>query len=131
MVDSEGEAMLTELETMLKETALVPANWERILEAVVPAWTKRCEEQVTKGERDFCFVWDAKEDGLTGLGMLYRRHMVREDFGDDMGDAIEQLIDKADHVTQIVGVLVFGDKAHGFIVPKVGDLELIGPQILN
>jgi hypothetical protein len=63
--------------------------------------------------------------------MLYRRHMVREYFGDDMGEAVEQLMDKADHVTQIVGILVFGEKGYGFIVQKVGDLEMIGPQILN
>ncbi len=115
----------------LEEMELVPDSAERILGALVPAWTKRCEKLLIKGEREFCFVWKAKEDGLTGLGTLYRRHMVREDFGDDMGDAIEQMIDKADHVTQIVGILVFGEKAYGFIVQKVGDLEMIGPQILN
>ena len=76
-------------------------------------------------------MWRAEEDGLTGLGTLYRRHMVREDFDDDMGEAIEQLINDADHVTQIVGILIFGEKAYGFIVQKVGDLEMIGPQILN
>jgi len=110
---------------------LVPANWERILEAVVPAWTKRCEELLTKGERDFCFVWDAKVDGLRGSGVFYRRNMLRQLFGDELGAGMEELIGQADHVTQVVGILIFGDKAHGFIVSKVGDLELIGPQILN
>ncbi len=110
---------------------LVPANWERILEALVPEWTKRCEELLTKGERDFCFVWDAKVDGLRGSGVFCRRNMLRQRFGDEMGAGMEELIDQADHVTQVVGVLVFGGKGHGFIVPKVGDLELIGPQILN
>ena len=123
--------MPKDIEAILEEMELVPASAERILEALVPEWTKHCEGLLMKGEREFCFVWRAEEDGLTGLGTLYRRHMVREDFGDDMGDAIEQMIDKADHVTQIVGILIFGDKAHGFIVQKVGDLELIGPQILN
>ncbi len=123
--------MPKDIEDMLEEMQLVPASAERILEALVPEWTKLCEELLIKGEREFCFVWKAKEDGLTGLGMLYRRHEMREDFGDDMGGAIEQLIDKADHATQVVGILIFGDKAHGFIVSKVGDLELIGPQILN
>ncbi len=51
---------------------LVPANWERILDALVPAWTKRCEKLLTKGERDFCFVWDAKVDGLRGAGVFCR-----------------------------------------------------------
>ena len=50
---------------MLEEMELVPANLERILEALVPAWTKQCEELLTKGERDFCFVCDAKVDDLT------------------------------------------------------------------
>ena len=116
---------------MLEEMELVPANAVRILKALVPEWTKRCEGLLIKGEREFCFVWKAKEDGLRGSGMLYRRHMVREYFDDDMGEAIEQLIDKADHVTQIVGILVFGEKGYGFTVQKVGDLDLIGPQILN
>ncbi len=123
--------MPKDIEDKLEEKGLVPANWERILEALVPEWTKHWEGLLMKGEREFCFVWRAEEDGLTGLGTLYRRHMVREDFDDDMGDAIEQLIDKADHATQIVGVLVFGERAYGFTVQKVGDLELIGPQILN
>ncbi len=120
-----------DIEDKLEEMGLVPANWERILEALVPAWTKRCEELLTKGERDFCFVWDAKGDGLSGSGVMYRRPMVRQRFGNEMGAAMEECIDQADHVTQIVGILIFGDKAHGFIVSKVGDLELIGPQILN
>ena len=123
--------MPKDVEAILEEIELVPASFSRILEALVPEWTKRCEELLIKGEREFCFVWRAEEDGLTGLGMLYRRHMVREDFGDDMGDAIEQLIDKADHVTQVVGILIFGERGYGFIAQKVGDLELIGPQILN
>ncbi len=123
--------MPKDIEAILEEMELVPASFKRILEALVPVWTKHCEELLTEGERDFCFVWDAKVDGLRGSGMLYRRHMVREDFGDDMGDAIEQLIDKADHVTQIVGILIFGEKGYGFTAQKVGDLELIGPQILN
>ncbi len=110
---------------------LVPANWERILEAVVPAWTKRCEELLTKGERDFCFVWDAKVDGLRGSGVFCRRNMLRQRFGDELGAGMEELIDQADHVTQVVGVLVFGGKGHGFIVSKGGDRKLIGPQILN
>ena len=123
--------MPTEFETMLKETELVCANWEQILEALGPAWIKRCEEQVTKGERDFCFVWDANGDGLKGSGVFYRRNMVRQRFGNEMGAGMQDLIDQADHATQIVGVLVFGEKAHGFIVSKVGDLELIGPQIFS
>ncbi len=110
---------------------LVPANWERILDALVPAWTKRCEELLTKGERDFCFVWDAKVDGLRGSGVFCRRNMLRQRFGDELGAGMEECIDHADHATQVVGILIFGDKAHGFIVSKVGDLELIGPQILN
>ena len=116
---------------MLKETALVHANSERILEALGPAWIKRCEEQVTKGERDFCFVWDANGDGLKGSGVFYRRNMVRQRFGNEMGAGMQDLIDQADDATQVVGVLVFGEKAHGFIVSKVGDLKLIGPQILS
>jgi len=115
----------------LEEMELVPANAVRILEALAPAWTKRCEGLLTAGEREFCFVWKAKEDGLRGSGMLYRRHMVKEYFGDAMGEAIEQLIDKADHITQIVAILVFGETGYGFIIQKVGDLDLIGPQILN
>jgi len=110
---------------------LIPANAVRILEELVPEWTKRCEGLLIKGEREFCFVWKAKEDGLRSSGMLYRRHMVREYFDDDMGEAIEQLIDKADHVTQIVAILIFGVTGYGFIIQKVGDLDLIGPQILN
>ena len=123
--------MPTELETMLKETALVRANWERILEALGPAWIKRCEEQVTKGERGFCFVWDAKGDGLKSSGVFYRSNMVRQRFGNEMGARMQDLIDEADQVTQVVGLLVFEGKGHGFIVSKVGDRELIGPQILN
>jgi hypothetical protein len=115
----------------LEEMELVPDSAERILGALVPAWTKRCEKLLIKGEREFCFVWRAKEDGLRGSGMLCRRHMVREAFGDDMGEAIEQLIDQADHVTQVVGILIFGEKGYGFTAQKVGDLELKGPQILN
>jgi len=115
----------------LEEMELVPANAVRILEALVPEWTKRCEELLIKGEREFCFVWKAKEDGLRGSSMLYRRHTVREYFDDDMGEAIEQLIDKADHVTQIVAILIFGETGYGFVIQKVGDLDLIGPQILN
>jgi len=110
---------------------LVPANWERILEAVVPAWTKRCEELLPKGERDFCFVWDAKVDGLRGSGVFCRRNMVRQRFGDEMGAGMEKLIDQADHVTQVVGVLIFGERGYGFTVQKVGDRKLIGPHILN
>ncbi len=33
------------------EMELVPANWKRILEALVPAWTERCEQLLTEGER--------------------------------------------------------------------------------
>ncbi len=131
MMDSEGEAMLTELETMLKETALVRANWERILEALGRAWIKRCEEQVTKGERDFCFVWDAKVDGLKGSGVFCRRNMVRQRFGDEMEAGMQELIDQADHATQVVGILIFGERGYGFIVQKVVDLEWTGPQRLN
>ena len=36
--------MPKDIEDKLEEMGLVPANWERILEALVPAWTKRCEE---------------------------------------------------------------------------------------
>ncbi len=115
----------------MEEMELVPASAERILEALVPEWTKRCEELLTKGERDFCFVWDAKGDGPRGSVVFYRRPMLRQRFGNEMGAGMQEFIDQADHVTQIVGVLIFGDKAHGFIVSKVGDLELIGPQILN
>ncbi len=123
--------MPKDIEDKLEEKGLVPANWERILEALVPVWTKHCEELLTKGEREFCFVWRAEEDGPRGPGMAYRRNIVRDDFGEEMGAAVEELIDQADHVTELVGILIFGDKAHGFIVSKVGDLELIGPQILN
>ncbi len=123
--------MPKDIEDMLEEMELVPASAERILEALVPEWTKRCEELLTKGERDFCFVWDAKGDGLRGSGVFYRRNIVRQRFGNEMGAAVEECIDQADHTTQVVGILIFGDKAHGFIVSKVGDLELIGPQILN
>ncbi len=86
---------------------------------------------LTEGERDFCFVWDAKVDGLRGSGVFYRRNMLRQLFGDELGTGMEECIDQADHATQVVGILIFGDKAHGFIVSKVGDLELIGPRILN
>ncbi len=110
---------------------LVPANWERILETLVPAWTKRCEELLTEGERDFCFVWDAKGDGLKGSGVFYRRNMLRQRFGDELGACMQELIDQADHVTQVVGILIFWERGYGFTVQKVGDLELIGPQILN
>ncbi len=110
---------------------LVPANWERILEALVPAWTKRCEKLLTEGERDFCFVWDAKVDGLRGSGVFYRRNMLRQRFGDELGAGMQELIDQADHVTQVVGILIFGERGYGFTVQKVGDRELIGPQILN
>jgi len=123
--------MPKDIEAILEELELVPASFKRILEALVPAWTKRCEELLTKGEREFCFVWDAKGDGLRGSGVFYRRNMVRQRFGNEMGAAVEECIDQADHATQVVGILIFGDKAHGFIVSKVGDLELIGPQILN
>ncbi len=123
--------MPKDIEAILEEIELVPASFKRLLEALVPAWTERCEELLTKGERDFCFVWDAKGDGLSGSGVFYRRNMLRQRFGNEMGAGMQEFIDQADHVTQIVGVLIFGDKAHGFIVSKVGDLELIGPQILN
>jgi len=123
--------MPKDIEAILEEMELVPASFKRILEALVPVWTKRCEELLTKGERDFCFVWDAKSDGPRGSGVFYRRNMVRQRFGNEMGAAVEECIDQADHATQVVGILIFGDKAHGFIVSKVGDLELIGPQILN
>ena len=63
--------------------------------------------------------------------MFYRRPMVRQRFGNEMGAGIQDLIDEADHVTQIVGVLIFGDKGHGFIVSKGGDRKLVGPRILN
>jgi len=33
------------------EMELVPANWKRILEPLVPAWTERCEQLLTEGER--------------------------------------------------------------------------------
>ena len=116
----------------MEEMELVPANAVRILEELAPAWTKRCEGLLTAGEREFCFVWNAQEDGLRESGMLFRRNMARDYFGEDMGGGMEELIDEADHATQVVGVLVFGDKAHGFIVSKVWDPELIvGPQILN
>jgi len=123
--------MPKDIEAILEEMELVPASYKRILEALVPAWSMRCEEMLTKGERDFCFVWRAEEDGLRGSGMAYRRNIVRDDFGEEMGAAVEKLIDQADHVTQIVGILIFGERGYGFIVQKVGDLELIGPQILN
>ena len=123
--------MPKDIEAILEELELVPASFKRILEALVPAWTKHCEELLTKGEREFCFVWRAEEDGLRGSGMAYRRNIVRDCFGEEMGAAVEECIDQADHATQVVGILIFGDKAHGFIVSKVGDLELIGPQILN
>ncbi len=110
---------------------LVPANWERILQALVPAWTERCEELLTEGEREFCFVWDAKVDGLRGSGVFYRRNMVGQRFGDELGAGMEELIDQADHVTQVVGILIFGEKGYGFVLQKAGDLELTGPQILN
>ena len=115
----------------MEEMELVPANAVRILEALAPAWTKRCEGLLTAGEREFCFVWNAQEDGLRRSGMLFRRNMARDYFGEDMGGGMEELIDEADHVTQIVAILIFGEKAYGFIVQKVGDLEMIGPQILN
>ncbi len=115
----------------MEEIELVPANWERILEALVPAWTKRCEELLTEGERDFCFVWDAKGDGPRGSGVFYCRPMVRQRFGNEMGARMQDLIDEADQVTQVVGVLVFGGKGHGFIVSKGGDRKLVGPRILN
>ena len=123
--------MPKDIEAILEEMELVPASYKRILEALVPAWSMRCEEMLTKGERDFCFVWRAEEDGLRGSGMAYRRNIVRDDFGEEMGAAVEKLIDQADHVTQIVGILIFGERGYGFIAQKVGDLELIGPQILN
>ncbi len=123
--------MPKDIEDKLEEMGLVPANWARILEALVPAWTKRCEELLTKGERDFCFVWDAKVDGLRGSGVFYRRNMLRQLFGDELGAGMEELIDQADHVTEVVGILIFGETGYGFTVQKVGDLELIGPQILN
>ena len=123
--------MPKDIEDKLEEMGLVPANWECILEALVPAWTKRCEELLTEGERDFCFVWDAKGDGLSGPGVFYRRNMLRQRFGDELGAGMQEFIDQADHVTQIVGILIFGERGYGFIVQKVGDLELIGPQILN
>ncbi len=123
--------MKTELEAMLEETELVPANWERILEVLSPAWIKHSEPLLTEGERDFCFVWDAKSDGPRGSGVFYRRPMVRQRFGNEMGARMQDLIDEADQVTQVVGVLVFGGKGHGFIVSKGGDRKLIGPRILN
>ncbi len=70
--------MPKDIEAILEELELVPASFKRILEALVPAWTKRCEELLTKGERDFCFVWDAKVDGLRGSGVFYRRNMLRQ-----------------------------------------------------
>ncbi len=73
--------MPKDIEAILEELELVPASFKRILEALVPAWTKRCEELLTKGERDFCFVWDAKSDGPRGSGVFYRRNMVRQRFG--------------------------------------------------
>ncbi len=123
--------MPKDIEDKLEEMGLVPANWERILEALVPAWTKHCEELLTKGEREFCIVWDAKGDGLSGSGVFYRRNMLRQRFGDELGAGMQELIDQADHVTQVVGILIFGERGYGFIVQKVGDRELIGPQILN
>ncbi len=123
--------MPKDIEAILEEMELVPASFKRILEALVPAWTKRCEELLTKGERDFCFVWDAKGDGLSGSGVFYRRNMFRQRFGDELGAGMEECIDQADHATQVVGILIFGDKAHGFIASKVGDLELRGPQIFS
>ncbi len=123
--------MPKDIEAILEEIELVPANWERILEALVPAWIKHCEPLLTKGERAFCLVWDAKSDGPRGSGVFYRRPMVRQRFGNEMGAGMQDLIDEADHVTQIVGVLVFGDKGHGFIVSKGGDRKLIGPRLLN
>ena len=123
--------MSNDLEAILEEMELVPTSSERILEALVPAWTKRCEELLTKGERDFCFVWDAQGDGLRGSGVFYRRNMVRQRFGDEMGAGMQELIDQADHVTQLVGILIFGEKGYGFTVQKVGELKFIGPEILN
>ena len=123
--------MPKDIEAILEEMELEAASFKRILEALVPAWSMRCEELLTKGEREFCFVWRAEEDGLRGSGMAYRRNIVRDCFGEEIGAAVEEMIDEADHVTQIVGILIFGEKGYGFIVPKVGDLELIAPQILN
>ena len=110
---------------------LVPANCERILEALGPAWIKRCEEQVTKGERDFCFVWDAKVDGLRGSGVFCRRNMVRQRFGNEMASGMHECIDQADHATQVVGILIFGERGYGFTVQKVMDLKWTGPRVLN
>ena len=63
--------------------------------------------------------------------MFYRRNMVRQRFGDELGTGMEELIDQADHVTEVVGILIFGEKGYGFTLQKAGDLELTGPQILN
>ena len=56
--------MPKDIEAILEEMQLVPASFKRILEELVPVWTKHCEVLLAKGEREFCFVWRAKEDGL-------------------------------------------------------------------
>ena len=44
LVNLEGKSHAYDLEAILEEMELVPANWERILEALVPAWTKQLKD---------------------------------------------------------------------------------------
>ena len=104
------------------------ANWKEIAAELVPAWTARSRSAMLIKQGPGCFIWNAKTDGIQGTGMFYRRDMVRDYFGDEMGGDLEQMIDAADLDSQVVVALIFDTKAIGACLGKSDAAELIECQ---
>ena len=104
------------------------ANWQEIAAELVPAWTARSRSLTLIQEGPGCFIWNAKTDGIRGSGMFYRRAMVRNYFGDEMGGDLEQMIDAADLDNQVVVALIFDTKAIGACLAKSDVAEAVECQ---
>ena len=104
------------------------ANWKDIAAELVPAWTSRSNSKTLLDMGPGCFIWNAKTDGIRATGMFYRRDMVRDYFGDEMGGGLETMIDAADLDKQVVVALIFDTKAIGACLAKSDRAELVECQ---
>ncbi|ROZ72090.1 hypothetical protein [Ramlibacter sp. WS9] len=107
-------------------------NYHSIADSMISEWTRRSLAPMVASKGPGCFIWDAKKNGIQSTGMFYTKDMVPKYFNGEMAIGLQQMIEEADHSSEVVVALIFDDKAMGLRLAKTDSnkaKELVPPII--
>ncbi|MGV8074008.1 MAG: hypothetical protein AB2L11_05585 [Syntrophobacteraceae bacterium] len=94
-------------------------KYKEIARFFIAEWTRRSESELAELKGKGCFVWDSDKDSQgNGSGEFYMGEMLSLYFPPETAKGLQEMIAEADHDSEVVVCLVFGDEAVGLRLRK-------------